>query len=124
MTPGPAGSARLSPDEGERHPTIGGLRIGKTLPERAVTEPYNEQREWDRDGQYYHYLTKWMHALNRVSRVTGDPAYLTRAIELARAAHAGFTHEAPAAGPKRMYWKMSIRSYPPSHFFHGSARSP
>jgi hypothetical protein len=96
----------LSPDEGERHPTIGGLRIGKTFPERAVTEPYNEQREWDRDGQYYHYLTKWMHALNRVSRVSGDPVCLTRAIELARAAHAGFTHEAPAA--KRMYWKMSI----------------
>ena len=29
----------------------------------------------DRDGQYYHYLTKWTHALCRASRVTGDPVY-------------------------------------------------
>ena len=98
----------LSREEGELHPTRGGLRIGKTLPEREITEPYNEQREWDRDGQYYHYLTKWMHALNRVSQVTGDPAYLTWAIDLARAAHARFTYGVPTAGRKRMYWKMSI----------------
>jgi hypothetical protein len=98
----------LSLQEGERHPTIGGLRIGKPLPERAITEPYNEQKEWDRDGQYYHYLTKWMHALNRVSRVTGNPDYHFWAIELARAAHAGFTCSVPAPGMKKMYWKMSI----------------
>ncbi len=98
----------LSPQEGEQHPAIRGLRIGKSLPERAIHEPYNERREWDQDGQYYHYLTKWMHALNRVSTVTGNPDYLTWAIELARAAHAGFTYEIPAAGRKRMYWKMSI----------------
>jgi hypothetical protein len=98
----------LSMEEGERHPTIGGLRIGKTLPERKITEPHNEQREWDQDGQYYHYLTKWMHALNRMSRVTGNPDYLTWAIELARAAHAGFTCGVPATGRKRMYWKVSI----------------
>jgi len=98
----------LSLQEGEQHPAMRGLRIGKSLPERAIHEPYNERREWDQDGQYYHYLTKWMHALNRVSRVTGNPDYLTWAIELARAAHAGFTYEIPAAGRKRMYWKMSI----------------
>lgn len=28
--------------------------------------------EWDREGQYYHYLTKWMHHLNTVSRGTKD----------------------------------------------------
>jgi hypothetical protein len=98
----------LSAREGEQHPTIGGLRIGKTLPERTSDELYDERAEWDRDGQYYHYLTKWMHALNRVSRVTGDPVYLTWAIELARAAHAGFTHRVPGSGEKRMHWKMSI----------------
>ena len=94
--------------EGELHPTIGGLRIGKSLPERGPNEPYNEQREWDRDGQYYHYLTKWMHALNRTSRVTGDPDYVLWAIEPACTAHARFTYFPPGGGRKRMYWKMSI----------------
>jgi hypothetical protein len=98
----------LSLQEGELHPTSGGLRIGKSLPEREIFEPYNEQREWDRDGQYYHYLTKWMHALNRVSRVTGNPDYVTWAIELAHTAHARFTYLPAAGGRKRMYWKMSI----------------
>jgi hypothetical protein len=94
--------------EGELHPTAGGLRIGKSLSEREIFEPYNEQREWDRDGQYYHYLTKWMHALNRVSRVTGNPDYVTWAIELAHTAHTGFTYLPPTGGRKKMYWKMSI----------------
>ena len=98
----------LSLQEGELHPTVGGLRIGKSLPERGINEPYNEQREWDQDGQYYHYLTKWMHALNRVSRVTGNPDYVAWAIELARTAHARFTYLPSAGGRKRMYWKMSI----------------
>jgi hypothetical protein len=96
----------LPAKEGELHPTIGGLRIGKTLPERAIVEPYDERREWDQDGQYYHYLTKWMHALNRVSHVTGDPKFLGWAIELAHAAHTGFT--CGSGTRKRMYWKMSI----------------
>jgi hypothetical protein len=97
----------LSDAEGEVHPTLGGLRIGKTLPERGIHEPYNETREWDQDGQYYHYLTKWMHALCQVSRVTGDPVYLSWAIELAHTAHAKFTYHFSASGRKKMYWKMS-----------------
>jgi hypothetical protein len=94
--------------EGEVHPTRGGLRIGKQLDERRRGEPPNERLEWERDGQYYHYLTKWMHALNRVGRVTGDPAYNRWAMELAQTAHAGFTYVHPGDGRKRMYWKMSI----------------
>ena len=73
-----------------------------------MNEPYNEQREWDQDGQYYHYLTKWMHALSQVSRVTGNPVYLSWAIELAQTAHAKFTYHSSASGRKKMYWKMSI----------------
>ncbi|RZB37123.1 MAG: hypothetical protein SRB2_01627 [Desulfobacteraceae bacterium Eth-SRB2] len=57
-------------EQGRKHPTIGGLRIGKKMNERKPDEPYDDHLEWDRDGQYYHYLTKWMHALNRVSRST------------------------------------------------------
>jgi hypothetical protein len=81
--------------------------------ERRRDEPYDEQLEWDRDGQYYHYLTKWMHALARVSRVTGDSNYARWAIELAKAVHSKFTYLPRAGGQKRMYWKMSIDlSYP------------
>ena len=90
------------------HPTIAGLRIGKQLNERQADEVYDDQLEWDRDGQYFHYLTKWMFALNRVSQVTGKSIYNQWALELARAAHAAFTYTPVRGGSKRMYWKMSI----------------
>ncbi len=98
----------LDEEQGRLHPTKGGLRIGKQLQERGSSEPFNERLEWDRDGQYYHYLTKWMHALNRVTKVTGDFTYNRWAIELAKAAHASFVYALSSGGPKRMYWKMSI----------------
>jgi len=98
----------LSSEQGRLHPTAGGLRIGKKLPERRADEPFDEQLEWERDGQYFHYLTKWMHALNRVSSVTGDYRYNRWAIELARTAHAGFTYIDPVSRQKLMYWKMNI----------------
>ncbi|MGA2933563.1 MAG: hypothetical protein ABSD81_00210 [Methanomicrobiales archaeon] len=98
----------LDEREGERHPTAGGLRIGKRLPERRRGEPASERLEWDQDGQYYHYLTKWMHALNRASRAMGDPLYNRWALELAKTAHAKFTYNSPRGGGKKMYWKMSI----------------
>jgi hypothetical protein len=92
----------------QEHPTCGGLRIGKKLNERQPEEPFDEALEWDQDGQYFHYLTKWMHALNCVSHVTGKPIYNKWAIELAKAAHAAFIHT-PIPGEKpRIYWKMSI----------------
>ena len=100
-------------EEGKRHPTTGGLRIGKGMNERKPAELFDERLEWDRDGQYYHYLTRWMHALNRVSRVTGDSTYNTWAMELAKTVHARFTYVPRSGGEKRMYWKMSIDlSYP------------
>jgi hypothetical protein len=103
----------LDEDEGKIHPTKGGLRIGKEMNERRPTDSFDERVEWDRDGQYYHYLTKWMHALNCVSRFTGDATYNILAIELAKTAHAKFTYIPPSGGQKRMYWKMSIDlSYP------------
>jgi len=98
----------LDEQEGELHPTIRGLRIGKQLKERRPGEPPNERMEWDRDGQYYHYLTKWMHALNCAGEVTGDPTYLRWAIELAQTAHARFAYSLRGGRQKRMYWKMSI----------------
>ena len=103
----------LGDQEGVLHPTKGGLRIGKDMNERRPADPFDERLEWDRDGQYYHYLTKWMHALNSISGATGDSIYNTWAIELAKTAHARFTYVPSSGGPKRMYWKMSIDlSYP------------
>jgi hypothetical protein len=99
--------------EGKKHPTKGGLRIGKGINERKQEEPFNERLEWHRDGQYYHYLTKWMHALNRVSKVTDDSTYNEWAIDLAKTAHARFAYLPSASDQKSMYWKMSIDlSYP------------
>ncbi|MCF8050209.1 MAG: hypothetical protein K9L59_03160 [Desulfobacterales bacterium] len=97
----------LSEQEGRSRPTQGGLRIGKPLNERRPGEPYDDRLEWDRDGQYYHYLTKWMHALDQLSRFGNDPACNEWAVALAKAAHAGFVYTLPD-GSRRMYWKMSI----------------
>jgi hypothetical protein len=90
----------------DAHPTAVGLRIGKPLPERRPDEPYDPELEWERDGQYYHYLTKWMHALERTGRAAVDERYHRWAVELARAAHRAFAY--PQGAPQRMYWKMSV----------------
>lgn len=103
----------LTEQEGQRQPTLGGLRIGKEMNERRADEPLDDRLEWDRDGQYFHYLTKWMHALNRLSRVMKEAVYNEWAMELAKTAHARFTYIPTFGRRKRMYWKMSIDlSYP------------
>jgi hypothetical protein len=93
---------------GEEHPTRGGLRIGKELPERGPYDPFDDRLEWDRDGQYFHYLTRWMHALDLVARATGEARFNRWARELAAAAHDAFTLDPPRGGRPRMVWKMSI----------------
>ncbi len=98
----------LGEPDGAAHPTRGGLRIGKKLPERAAGEPFDEQLEWDRDGQYFHYLTKWMHALNQVSRFTKQARFNLWARELAQAGYAAFSRRPAPGAPPRMVWKMSI----------------
>jgi hypothetical protein len=99
----------LGEPEAERHPTRGGLRIGKGLPERGPREAFDEQLEWDRDGQYFHYLTRWMHALDQVTRTTKQPRFNAWARELAETAFAAFSYTpAYAREPRRMHWKMSI----------------
>lgn len=97
-------------DDGEhsRSPTRAGLRIGKAMPERGADEPFDERREWDRDGQYFHYLTRWMHALERMAEATGEARYHRWAVDLACAAFDGFVEGPTGAGPRRMFWKMSI----------------
>lgn len=98
----------LDEEEGRLHPTKGGLRIGKELNERLPDDPADERLEWDRDGQYFHYLTKWMHALHQASGITGKETYNRWAMELAKTALAKFTYRPSSRGRKRMYWKMSV----------------
>lgn len=99
----------LGEQEGEKHPTMSGLRIGKPLPERGPNEPIDERLEWDRDGQYFHYLSKWMHALDQVARNTELSHYNTWSRELARSAFHAFTYTPASKGQaRRMVWKMSI----------------
>lgn len=88
------GSKRLG-NSTDDHPLNGGLRIGK---------PSGEGSGMSHDGQYYHYLTKWMFALNRMTWITKEPQYNQWAIELVQAVHAQFC----TSDKHKMYWKMSI----------------
>ena len=95
----------LDEESGRHHPTAGGLRIGKPLRERDVTEPFDENLEWDRDGQYFHYLTKWMHALCQAAFLVGDaPRW---AVELGSVAFHGFARRSGSGQVVGVYWKMS-----------------
>jgi hypothetical protein len=98
----------MSEREGRLHPTAGGLRIGKTLPDRRRHEPADADLEWDRDGQYFHYLTKWMHALRQVQIATGDWKYVRWARELAKAACEAFARRANSGTVTGLYWKMNV----------------
>ena len=97
----------LDDESGGQHPTSGGLRIGKPLGERPAGEPIDERLEWDRDGQYFHYLTKWMHALCRTGFVTGDSSHSRWAVELGEAAFRGFVRRSRSGEVAGVYWKMS-----------------
>jgi len=98
----------LDADEATSHPTRGGLRIGKELPERRPGERLDARLEWDRDGQYFHYLTQWMHALDQSARARRSPIFAAWARELAETAFRAFTYVIPGTSRRSMYWKMSI----------------
>lgn len=111
----------LDEEKGHLHPTAGGLRIGKPLKERGEAEPFDERLEWDRDGQYFHYLTKWMHALCQTSLIEGNPAYARWAGDLAFAAFQRFgAASASDGGLMGIYWKMSTDLSRPLVFAMGS----
>jgi hypothetical protein len=97
----------LDDERGRYQPTLGGLRIGKPLRERAADEAVDERLEWDRDGQYFHYLTKWMHALCQAHFVTGSPDYVRWAGELAETAFRACVRRSGSGEVSGVYWKMS-----------------
>jgi hypothetical protein len=83
------------PKATDEEPLKGGLRIGKL-----------EAHGSDCDGQYHHYLTLWMFALNRLSLATGEKEYNQLAIQLAKAVHPHFVIRREGQTP-RMVWKVS-----------------
>lgn len=89
------GSARLL-DATDEEPLKGGLRIGKI-----------DELGSDGDGQYHHYLTLWMFALNRMTLAAGDPKYNDLAVQLAKAIHPHFVQK-KGPGRARMVWKISM----------------
>lgn len=103
----------LEDRQARAHPTIAGLRIGKANPEPSPYAFVEEADVWSSDGQYFHYLTKWMHALDQATRVTRSWSYNVWARELADRAFAAFTYVPDDPGerrvhPRRIYWKMSV----------------
>jgi len=109
----------LNEESGKRHPTMGGLRIGKPLRERQADEPVDDRLEWDRDGQYFHYLTKWMHALCRAAVTSGHSAHAQEALELGEAAFRGFARKSASGSVIGIYWKMSTDLSRPLTFAMG-----
>ena len=89
------GKERL-PGATDANPLGGGLRIGK-----------EDAGGSDGDGQYHHYLTLWMFALNRLAVATGDSTYNEQAISLARAIHPHFFLHRSSSHP-RMVWKITM----------------
>jgi hypothetical protein len=98
----------LAEEEGARRPTAGGLRIGKPIPERRSDEPFDMRLEWERDGQYFHYITKWIDALVRASIILDEPRYRLNAAELAKAVFSPFLKLSPTGRPVGLSWKMTI----------------
>lgn len=95
----------LPEEEGKNHPTVNGLRIGKKMPERTKDEVSNQQLEWDRDGQYFHYLTRWFNALLVAFEETEETKYALWAVELIQAGEKFLTTNRNSIG---MVWKMNI----------------
>ncbi|BAO54908.1 hypothetical protein [Nonlabens marinus] len=94
------------PDEtAQQHPTVKGLRIGKKLPERKEDDPIDQRLEWERDGQYFHYHTRWIIALLKSGRYFDKEKFIDQATELSLAGSRFIKED---QGSLNMYWKMSV----------------
>jgi hypothetical protein len=96
----------------EEHPTRAGLRIGKKKPEPSKGEGDDAWAEWERDGQYCHYLTKWESALDQLACALQRPRLNLWARELADATHRIFTYST-SARRVRMVWKADVSGSKP-----------
>ena len=98
--------------------TAGGLRW-QASQRGGADEAIDEQLEWDRDGQYFHYLTKWMHALCQAAFVTSSHEYSRWAGELAQTIVSDLLSAGPHPEAIGVYWKMNTDSRDRS-FPHGT----
>lgn len=89
------GRSRL-PGATDEEPLGGGLRIGKM-----------EEGGMDGDGQYHHYLTLWMFALNRLAVAAGEKGWNDLAVQLAVAIHPHFVYRSTSRR-LGMVWKVSM----------------
>ncbi|KAI1465256.1 uncharacterized protein F4812DRAFT_452617 [Daldinia caldariorum] len=87
------GASRL-PGATDEEPLKGGLRIGKL-----------DAGGPDGDGQYHHYLTLWMFALNRLALATKEARWNDLAVQLAKAIHPHFVVR--RGDRESMVWKVS-----------------
>ncbi|KAI2623895.1 hypothetical protein GGS26DRAFT_593417 [Hypomontagnella submonticulosa] len=90
------GTSRL-PGATDEEPLNGGLRIGKMDADGS-----------DGDGQYHHYLTLWMFALNRLAIATGESRWNALAVQLAKAIHPHFMTNRGGSHQESMVWKISM----------------
>ena len=99
----------LSEAEGEAHPTRGGLRIGKPLPERAAGRAAGRAARVGARRAVLP-LPHEVDARARPGDARDGAAALHRLGARARARRAPRLHvrAAPRRSPKRMYWKLSI----------------
>lgn len=94
-------------------PTANGLRIGKPRLQREVNEPYDESDEWDRDGQYFHYCTKFAWALEELSNTAPNEQekvkYKNLAVEMMRGVCTKFINPIGSNSTRfKIYWKMDV----------------
>lgn len=92
-------------ENSKENPTVVGLRIGKKIPERTLNERPDPQWEWERDGQYFHYHTRWINALITAGKHFENERYSQWAADLSLAG-AHFIEE--TSGKTTIYWKMSV----------------
>ena len=88
------GVTRL-PGATDERPLDGGLRIGKL-----------DEGGMDGDGQYHHYLTVWMFALNRLAVASEERHYNDLAVQLAQSIQPYFVFKG-GGRRARMVWKVS-----------------
>jgi len=95
----------LSDEEGRKHPAIRGLRIGKKQLERKRREAFNSHKEWKRDGQYFHYHTRWIQALLHAAEFLENHELKRHAAELSLA---GKYFINKINDSLHLFWKMSV----------------
>ncbi len=85
----------------------GGLRIGKRFPERGPRAMFEPELEWERDGQYFHYLSEMDARARSVQPRDARRLVSNLWAERARRGRAPRLLMAGSRSAPHLYWKMS-----------------